>query len=379
MLIKLIYIVHYITIIMLFSASLGGCSVVNTIRQPERLSGLALSPDGQTMAFSYEYFGIDKTRHARTIGFYNLEKKEFSIFLIPGNQGWSKPSYSWDGKKLVFTISLVTEKGMHWDKKKFAVMDLSDFSYEIITEDWGMRFWPSFSPDGKSILYRKPAKIRKSGKTRYKHWDIWEMDIQGEVKTQLTFYKYYQLWECFYLSDGERVIFTGSHSRSVSKEEDQAYHKKYGEYTISIIPKTNVPKTPLALNPLVIIESNSKYYRSTILAGITKHDDTLYTAITNKMDRDQGVNTGKRGYNYDLFIRKRDGKTNRLTRMKSMIIDEAISLDGSRVIFQSDKERNKIYSYWSMNSDGTELFEIKLPKLQKDWQLLKPKAVKRIN
>jgi Tol biopolymer transport system component len=352
---------------------------VNTIHQPETMSGLALSPDGQTMAFSYQYFGMDKTRHTRTLGFYNFEKSEFSLFVIPSNQVWSKPSYSWDGKKMVFTISPVTENGLHWDKKKFAVMNLSDFSYEIITPDWGMRFWPSFSPDGDRILYRKPAKIRNSGKTRYKYWDIWKMDISGAEMMQLTFYKYYQLWECFFLSDSERIIFTGSHSRSISKEEDQTYHEKYGEYTTLIIPTKNIPKTPLALRPLVTTESNNKYYKSLILAGITKSDDILYTAITNKMDRDRGINTGKRGYNYDLFIRMQDGEITRLTRAKSMITDGAISLDGSKVVFQSDKERNKTYSYWSINGNGTELFEIKLPKRQENWQLLKPKYLKAIN
>ncbi|AGF76992.1 periplasmic component of the Tol biopolymer transport system [Desulfocapsa sulfexigens DSM 10523] len=370
--------VHYITIIVLFAASLGGCSVVRNVRQPEMMSGLALSPDGQTMAFSYQYYGLDKERHTRTIGFYDFASEKFSLFETPKNQGWSKPSYSWDGTKLVFTISQVTEKGLHWDKKKFAIMDLSDFSYEIITPDWGMRFWPTFSPDAKRILYKKPAEIRNRGKTRYKHWDIWEMDIGGEERTQLTFYKYYQLGNCFYLPDGEKIIFSGLYPLSINSEESDAFYNKYWDNMIFIIDRLNVPDA-LDLEPFIEIESYHKNYKFSKLVGITKHEEILYKAITNGIDKKQGLDPGKKGFNYDLFIKQRDGKNNRLTMMKSYIADAAISLDGSRVIFQDDKDRNRILSYWSINSDGTDLFEIKLPQQQKEWQSLKPKNLQAID
>ncbi len=370
--------VHYITIIVLFAASLGGCSVVRNVRQPEMLSGLALSPDGQTMTFSYQYFGLDKNRHTRTIGFYNFEKEEFSLFAIPKNQGWSQPSYSWDGTKLVFTISLVTEKGLHWDKKKFAVMDLSDFSYKIITPDWDMRFGPTISPEGERILYRKPAAIRNKGRTRYKHWDIWEMDVHGAKATQLTFYKYYQLGDCFYWPDGEKVIFEGFRPRSLDKKTADVFYKKYKDNMIFIIDRNEVPKAQ-GLKPVINVESNYKYYSYSGLIGITKKSEVVYLTKTNMMDKQLGLDPGSKGYNYDLFIRLGDGTSKRLTKQKSKIVDGAISLDGSKVVFQDDKERNGIYSYWSINRDGTDLFEIKLPEQQKEWQSLKPKNLQAIN
>ena len=66
-------------------------------------------------------------------------------------------------------------------------------------------------------------------------------------------------------------------------------------------------------------------------------------------------------FNYDIYIRE-NGKNTRLTKLNSYIKDANVSPDGTRIAFLSDEERNQDFSLWVMNSDGTGLTEIILPK-----------------
>jgi hypothetical protein len=47
--------------------------------------------------------------------------------------------------------------------------------------------------------------------------------------------------------------------------------------------------------------------------------------------------------------------------MQTYIFDQAISLDGSRIVFLENKERKFDWSMWIVNNDGSGLTEITIP------------------
>ncbi|MCI4668484.1 MAG: amidohydrolase family protein [Bacteroidia bacterium] len=84
-----------------------------------------------------------------------------------------EPSFSPDGKSIVFTT---------WDDEKMGamhIMDLASKSIKTLTNSPGIYRNPSFSPDGKQIVYRKEAGNTHQGYTYSKQPGIYIMKIDG--------------------------------------------------------------------------------------------------------------------------------------------------------------------------------------------------------
>ena len=79
----------------------------------------------------------------------------------------------------------------------------------------------------------------------------------------------------------------------------------------------------------------------------------LFVSRTNELDDIKGQ------YNYDLFLRE-EGANKRLTKLGAYMRDSVISMDGSRIVFVISMKREQDYTIWVMNSDGSDMQEVKI-------------------
>lgn len=190
-------------------------------------------------------------------------------------------------------------------------------------------------------------------------WDAYEVDLKTGTERRLTDYKFYMMSRPYYMPDGKYFIFSGDGPEMADMSFNDRCEKAYQENRIFIMDgKEN------ALKPAF---QNGWYSNE---PAVSRDGTVLFASITNKMDGIGGP------YNYDLFIRK-EGKITRLTNMKAMIAESAISYDGTKVVFiaDMDPERKGGPTLWIMNSDGSDLKQIKLPR-DRLWQMGSGKADK---
>ena len=114
-----------------------------------------------------------------------------------------------------------------------AVMDVDGKNYRKVTTGFGAKLYPTFSHNGKKILYTKAARIREKGRTPAAQYDAWEVNLETGEQTQLTFFQYYYMSNLTYFPDDERFIYYGDRPgvyegmRSYPYEE--AFRVKMGE------------------------------------------------------------------------------------------------------------------------------------------------------
>ncbi|MFN3420620.1 MAG: hypothetical protein ACK40X_02690 [Armatimonadota bacterium] len=133
--------------------------------KPDGLTGIAhpsWSPDGKRLAFSALHSkpfheGGDLGVHLIVM---NLETLKWEC-LTPGFDFNTRPSWSPDGRKLVFTKS---SKGAAF----LCIYDFQRKELKRITSQWGRS--PAWSPDGRTIVF-----ISGKGKSP----DVWLMDADG--------------------------------------------------------------------------------------------------------------------------------------------------------------------------------------------------------
>ena len=88
-------------------------------------------------------------------------------------------------------------------------MDADGKNYKKVTTGPGAKLYPTFSHNGKKILYACAARIREKGKTPAADYDAWEVDLTTGKQTQLTFFEYFYIGNLTYFPDDERFIYYG--------------------------------------------------------------------------------------------------------------------------------------------------------------------------
>jgi Tol biopolymer transport system component len=182
--------------------------------EKDSISELSFSHDGKKVVF-------DRCRNdGCQIQVYDLETGELAAYQSPNNERWTMGKYSYDGKKITFSV--IPKKplgGIDLGEMQIAVMDADGKNYKKITTGPGAKLYPTFSHNGKKILYARAKRIRQQGQTPAAQYDAWEVNLETGVQEQLTFCEYYYMGYLSYFPDDERFIYWGEMPSSYKGKE----------------------------------------------------------------------------------------------------------------------------------------------------------------
>lgn len=270
------------------------------------------SPDGRNLALSY-----CTSRPVCKTGLFDLRQKSFSeitpqdpdYFYIPGG-------FSPGGTHLAVSVRRNSDNGRH---TQIALVELATGQLVELTNSPGYRTGPSFSHDGKKLIFAQANRERESGKTRFSDWDIYELDSDGKNERRLTAFEFFSATPPAYLPDDQRFIFSGDGPHAyVSPSEEKgykAYKAQFRDNNIFLLSSTGTQH-------LVPIFTKGEFSSFPVISRDGSR--IAYQAMTHHLD-DVGT-----GFTYDLFLF--DGKEHkRLTKLDSLISDTVLSFDGSAI------------------------------------------------
>jgi Tol biopolymer transport system component len=212
---------------------------------------------------------------------------------------------------------------------------------------------PSFSPDGKKIIF-----VRSVAKHRYREgkgdpmkpllWDVYEIEIETCTECKLTAYAFNSILSGpYYLSDGKRFVFSAGMwpwESGISHKDINYYERKYRENKIFIVDGTNNELRPAFTNG---------WYSDQPM--VLPNDSILFRTRMNEKNNEvwTGPHTMTRPWHFSPFV-YREGIIKRISN--EFIYALSISPDGSRFIYSSAFGL-AIY----MNIDGTGQTQIRIP------------------
>ncbi len=304
-----------------------------------------------------------------TVGFLGVSTGELTKLSNDTDYHWTEATYSWDGSKIVVAVFPEEEISGIQTTKQLATMNADGSDFRIITSSAPHKFNPSFSPDGTKILFAQLVSAWPNPelvKDKYTI-DLFTYDLETQESQRVTNLHWLQIQKPQFLPDGEQIliggerylpsgrIYTTSWGDAMFLERIVKEHRiRYEENKIYVFP--NSFDTQLA-EPFIVRGEHSSQ------ASVAADGSVLFLSRTNK---DDGIG-GK--YTYDLFL-KREANTFRLTHMGSYLTFPRISVDGKHAVFMSDAEprdaRIGDTKLWIIETDGTELRELVLPRFPDD-------------
>lgn len=191
-------------ILVILNLSVEGCANMDKGQSNDSIGSISFSPDGKKILFNRRNGG--NTYYM--IQVYDLRTGELSAYRSPNDEEWYDARYSFDGKRIVFGI--MPHKGNQWDivNSQIAIMAPDGSNRRKITSTKGFKTCPSFSHDGKKIIYVRAGKLRDEGKTVAKDYDIYEVDLETGVESRLTWFKFFMMSPPYYFPDDESFIFS---------------------------------------------------------------------------------------------------------------------------------------------------------------------------
>ncbi len=286
------------------------------------------------------------------------------------------PSYSRDGKLITFVAGQENHRNIF-------VMNADGSNVRQLTHDYNenpkadgkdvvamrLNATPSFSPDGKRIIFKRSGVKRQKPEYSYdpllpSRWDIYEIEIETGKERRLTNYEFYLISQPFYHPDGKRFIFSAEFSinaspleSGVDRKQRDKYWNQYRWNTIFIMDGVN--------NELKPILKNGRYSGAPQIAR-----EGVIVFLSDVTDMDGIARTGT--IYYDLFV---SGKWNnkRLIGGPLSGLRFTVSPDGNRVVFSYSRGPGS-RGLSIINLDGSGRSEIRIP-----WHQLKIQTVQSDN
>ncbi len=140
------------------------------------VSGLSWSPDGRSLAF------VSKSKGKDVLCLINVKKKKIYSRLHFDLDAMRSPSWSPDGEKIAFV-------GIENGKTDIYSCDLQTEEATKLTDDYYDDENPSFSPDGRFIVFSSDRPISSSEDSvnyKYGHYNLYLYDMSGQEITALT-------------------------------------------------------------------------------------------------------------------------------------------------------------------------------------------------
>lgn len=193
---------------------------------------------------------------------YDLETGTLGAYKSPPNEMWTMARYSYDGKKIVFSVIPVKYGRLDPSNTQIAVMNSDGTDKKVITSGLGKKRSPVFSHSGSKVLYVKKAYSSKDGVIRETGNDAWEVNISTAEERRLTYYQFDSIGNIAYFPDDNRILFTaGPHYPAdwptpevLAKYQKKVseWKSKYGSQTVFAI-RTDIKEK---LKPFLIIDGN---------------------------------------------------------------------------------------------------------------------------
>ena len=204
---KAVPIALLLLILMILILTIGGCAAMaRSMFEAKRdyINNISFSADGKEILFDRL-----KGSGPSQIQVYNLTTGELRAYQSPANERWSSAQYSFDGRSIAFVIYPMKDKTSDYAGMYVAIMDPDGRNVRKVTRTSGPKGHPSFSHDGKKIIYAMADKVRETGPTRAVWFDVYEVEIASGKETCLTRFRFFQMSRPFYLPDDHQFIFAG--------------------------------------------------------------------------------------------------------------------------------------------------------------------------
>ncbi len=289
---------------------------------------------------------------------YDIQKKSSRI-VKKGKESYEGAVYSWDGKRIVYAVPkagvssnifLMDADGKNNEQLTFDTnkdsKEISTLTGRIKKAIWNVS--PSFSPDGTRIIFKRASIIRRHTVTKLPApgcFDVFEISIHDKRIRQLTDYGFYKMSKPFFMPDGKRFIFS---AKGATKNCEGCDPKTDNE-NIYMMDGTNNN-----LHPAFV------YGQTALNPSVARDGTILFAAVLDAKEGPVSRNA--------LYLKRGTTitKITGLHRHKSDP-DSSISFDGTRVLYEdyATKENRTIVTYFAMNTDGSALSEVRLPRIDK--------------
>jgi Tol biopolymer transport system component len=218
------------------------------------------SPDGSHLLVNVcEAFNQTYCRIWR----YGLADGKWTALPFDKDRTYKWPSYSPDGKRIVFSTRFCPDRNCDLRGMRLAVMNADGTELKPVSGSVAPRIMPSFSPDGRRLIYWKIDDVMQTPRQMFGLYDVYETDLETATERRLTGFTATGVFSGpKYWRDGKRFMFSArdflrldASSQEVSPQRAfPAYAKKFGSNFIIVLE----PNARL-LEPLPLFEDRSWY------------------------------------------------------------------------------------------------------------------------
>lgn len=257
----------------------------------------------------------------------------------------SSPSYSPDGKALIYAATVEGRKGSCIFCRTLDGKDVRQLTNDAERSDAS----PKFSPDGMQIAFTRAFRHRpySMGGWTWDQYDVCVMSRDGTNLRRVTSHGYYQANSPCFIEGGKTVVFSAD-----------------GNYPDTLTYLFSVPndgsQKPRPITPAPPGKARFAVWGSTPSASI---DGKLITFISDRLGP----------FRYDVFVMPVAGGDARplgMTTVSRYNQQPAFLPDGKSILFLAGTERNAssryIFSLWKVELDGSKPIRIVESKLFTD-------------
>ncbi len=275
---------------------------------------------------------------------YSIEEKTAFAFDKPPDEDWINPSFGLSSDRLTFVIRRTPLDG------QVAVLRIDGSGLRVLTASNTIKRSPSFSPDGKSIIF-VGNEFRESGPRGAGIQDVYAIALATKEEQRITDLRVQRISAPFFMPDGERLVISAigaSFPRS----------RPLG-MAVDLDRLVRDTKVKIFVFPLKRQHELIPYIHDLNVASQPMPLQSGEVAVVSRVNDIDGI---KGDFVHDIFLANRE-KSWRHTRFRQFIRTYGISASGKQVAFVTTSsgrryEENKLMLW--VKSTG-EVSELKIP------------------